>query len=227
MGAKGGERYPVNALGNFGWDGTEWIKIVASGGGMSVNVRSWGDPAVILTGRNITTDIQSLADTSVIGVLRSLGDAGAAPSDQAGKTVLRYFSEILRAIDDTGAVPTVAVGTKTVRRLLEDILLASGGGINESHETIAVSPPLGGGNSPDQVWAIITNAETMLALSEGEDAEIQFRKTDGATWNTSWIPLIKNSFQGIPLAASAFRVRNRGGVVLAVAPTITVTGYAD
>jgi hypothetical protein len=223
--AKGGERYPVVSMGNFGWDGDQWIKIVASASGLAVNVRSWGFPEVILTGRDITTDIQSLSDPAVIGVLRTMGDAGAVPTNTSGRTFLQWFNDILRAIDDPGVGPTAAATTKTVRRLLEDILAASGGGVNETHETIAVTAPAGGGNSPDQIFS--ANIETMLVLCETDDAEIQTRKTDGISWNPGWIPLKKNSLQGVPVAASAYRVRNRGGVVLVSPPTVTVTGYKD
>jgi hypothetical protein len=216
--ALAGERYPVQALGNFGWDGSEWIKIVASAGGLAVNVRSWGFPEVILTGRNITTDIQSLADPTVIGVLRSMGDAGAGAANTTGNTILQWFAEILRAIDDTGVGPTAALGNKTVRRLLEDILAASGGGINEHYESITTVC-----GAAYAAGGLSQAVENLQVIAENADLEIQTQDLS-AVWNATAIIVKKNSFSVIPVACQDYRVRNRGGVALPVATAI-VTGY--
>lgn len=225
MGAKGGERYPVQAYGTFGWDGTQWLKIITSAGGIAVEVRGWGDPPVSLTPRDVSLDFQALTDDAIKGLMRTLGDAGAAPLNSAGNTVLQWLFEIEETVGPTAAGPTNAVNNYTVRRFLELILAALGGTVDESHESIAIVAPGGGGDSAAQVFSV--NQEALLVLCETADGEIRTRKTDGVTWNATYVVAKRNSVVAIPVACSAFVVRNRGGAAGPPNASFTVTGFSN
>lgn len=223
MGAKGGEKYPVQAYGTFGWDGVQWLKIITSAGGIAVEVRGWGDPPVSLTPRDITLDIQAITDDAIKGIMRSIGDAGAVPLNSAGNTVLQWLFEIEEAIGPTAAGAANAVANNTTRRFLELILAALGGGANETADPVAAVSLAGGGYGLVAVFA--GPVENFLMLCEGADAEVEIRKLDGVTWNPATL-ITQDAFIGVPLAATAIRVRNRGGVAGPVA-TINATGFRN
>jgi hypothetical protein len=98
-------------LGNFGYDGVNWLPIVVDAdGNFGMNVRTWGkDPAVDLTGRDITLDIQAITDDTIQGVFRTLGDAGTTPTNTTGNTVLQLLTDILGSL---GAAPYEALSTQ-------------------------------------------------------------------------------------------------------------------
>lgn len=99
---------------------------------------------------NIESQTQCLNNDAVIGLLRSIGDAGAGPTNSAGKTLLKLLEDsyqkqlnlsrlsddgvkgLMRSLGDAGAGPTDAAG-KTLLKLLDDLhSLLDGRGIKES-----------------------------------------------------------------------------------------------
>lgn len=224
MGAKGGERYPVQAYGTFGWDGTQWLKIITSAGGIAVEVRAWGDPPVSLTPRDVSLDFQGITDPAVRGLMRSLGDAGAAPLNSAGNTVLQWLFELEEAIGPTAAGATNAVANFTVRRFLELILAALGGAQNETIDPVSAAAPGGAPYSAASNFGAAV--ESVLVLCETADAEVQTLKLDGITWTGPQV-ITQDAFVVLPVAALAVRVRNRGGAAGPPNATIEATGFRN
>jgi len=76
------------------------------------DVQRWGGTA--LTGRDISGDLRALIDDSIKGVMRTLGDAGATPTNQTGETVLKRLFDTETFLDElTDAL--ASVGTDTIR----------------------------------------------------------------------------------------------------------------
>ena len=73
------------------------------------NIEKWGNTS--LTGRDITGDIKALTDITIKGLMRSVGDAGDTPTaPTTNKTLLKLLEEILAA---TGATPTSQIYVKS------------------------------------------------------------------------------------------------------------------
>lgn len=53
-----------------------------------------------LTGRDWSGDLQALIDDSIKGLLRSLGDAGASPTNSTGRTLLNLMTLIYGSVDN-------------------------------------------------------------------------------------------------------------------------------
>ena len=64
------------------------------------DISRWGGTA--LTGRDISADLKALIDDSIKGVMRSIGDPGAAPENVAGYTTLYWLSVIRNAALEPG-----------------------------------------------------------------------------------------------------------------------------
>jgi hypothetical protein len=62
-----------------------------------MNVSNWGGTA--LTGRDISGDTQALIDDTVKGLMRSIGDAGASPTNSTGYTLLSHLATISTRVD--------------------------------------------------------------------------------------------------------------------------------
>jgi len=68
---------------------------------VSGEVTKWGGTEV--TGRDISLDLKAMVDDTIKGVMRTLGDPGAAPEDASGETVLKLLdraADALEKIDD-------------------------------------------------------------------------------------------------------------------------------
>jgi hypothetical protein len=197
-----GDKFPIQGIGNYGFDGGsgQWIRVIVTGGALAVNIARWG--GTVVTGRDVSLDLRALSDFTNIGIGRSIGDPGAAP-----------------------LAPTTG---KTLLALLEDIFGALGGTVNQHYETMPAAPPellpLAGGNCPDQVFA--QDVELYQFLVQGNNVDIQTRDISGV-WNTTYIPVNKNQLAVIPLLGRAWRARNRGGAVYLPAnqASVTATGY--
>lgn len=96
---KGGAALPVQAVGLHGWDGDKWEQLILSGGSMAVNLTQVN--GVEQTGDDWTQRFMALNDDSVTGLMRSLGDAGASPTNAPGRTVLQLLDDIETAINNT------------------------------------------------------------------------------------------------------------------------------
>ena len=60
-----------------------------------LDIVKWG--GTNLTGRDISNDIKTLSDDTVKGILRSLGDAGASPTNASGSTLLQRIADLKNA----------------------------------------------------------------------------------------------------------------------------------
>lgn len=220
--ARTGEKGVTLPAGNLGWDEItqDWEKIYVVGGAGYVNIAAWGGET--LTGRDITPDIQSLADDTVVGMLRSIGDAGAAPTNATGNTLLEWLNILARSIDDATAAPTAAATTKTVRRLLEDILGAVGGSVNEDYERLDFSAPLNGSVSTPQSFS--QAVDHIDVLVEGGDLDVEVSDSVGG-WPGHYHLIKEEGVKVIPLNTLSIRVLNRGGATYTTAATAVIIGY--
>ena len=66
--------------------------------------------------------IKALIDDTIKGVFRSIGDAGAAPSNTTGKTALQLGHDVFRSIGDAGVTPINTTG-KTALQLANDLII--------------------------------------------------------------------------------------------------------
>lgn len=67
------------------------------------NIEKWG--AIALTGRDITGDLKVLTDTTIKGLMRSLGDVGATPTTPGtGKTLIKVLEDISSSSGITGDI---------------------------------------------------------------------------------------------------------------------------
>lgn len=64
--------------------------------------------------------IKALIDDTIKGVFRSIGDAGATPSNTTGKTALQLGHDLFRSIGDAGVTPINTTG-KTFLQLIYDL----------------------------------------------------------------------------------------------------------
>lgn len=184
---------PIQAHGNYAYDPDEqgWVPVQTSGGSQNVNLAQWGGTA--LTGRDITVDIEQLS--------RTIGDAGAGPTDTPGETVLHKLERVsisvdddtakglLRSIGDAGAAPTNVTGN-TVLQLLSDIITALGSlpatqwnPLSSGQQTSAITA--------DDVATLDTGLlggrlVVNLAISNPTQATTVALQgsSDGANWNT-------------------------------------------
>jgi len=71
--------------------------------------------------------LEALVDDTVKGVLRSFGDAGAAPANTTGKTILRWLSEVEREVDwiRSSLGPCSAYATSTAATLTVTLAVES------------------------------------------------------------------------------------------------------
>lgn len=138
----------------------------------NVNVNAWGGTAT--TGRDITGDIRALSDDAIKGVMRTLGDAGAAASDSTGKTVLKELDDILNALDSikiTDGTETVDVNTNNHLEIsIEEDNVGIGGGTQytegDTDATIKGNALIAEGTS-DTLRAVRVDDDGALHISDG------------------------------------------------------------
>lgn len=199
MAARAGEKGPVLPLGNLGWTGRNWEKILVYDGASAVSVQSWGSPPVTLTGRDITLDFQALTDDSIQGLMRTLGDAGATPNNATGDTVLQ---------------------------LLANILSALGGTANEHYERLDFTAPLGGTFSAPQSFS--QAVEYIDCLVENGELDVEVSDSAGTLPGSPDYHMVpEDAIKVIPLNTLTIQVRNRGGATFTTAATAIVIGYRN
>jgi len=198
VGAKGGARYPVRALGMHGWTGDEWIEIITSAGGLACDITAWGGTPV--TGRDVTLDFQALSDETVPGLSQAMG----LPT----------------------GVPTDATADNTVRRFLELILAALGGTPNQHYEVLTFVAPGGGGFSAPQSFT--QAVEYIKVINTVAPAEIEVSDAAGVFPGApDYIPYFRNSQGTEPLNCLSAQVRNFGGAVGPPNAVVYVIGYRN
>jgi hypothetical protein len=123
------------------------------------------------------------------------------------------------------ALPTTdATADNSVRRFLELILAALGGTVNETIDPVSAAAPGGAAYSAPQVFTAPVDA--VLVLCETADCEVQTRKLDGVTWTGPQV-ITQDAFVVLPVAATAIRVRNRGGAAGPPNATIEASGFGN
>jgi len=95
----------------YRWDGTAWGAASTGGNGdTSSDIQKWG--GTTLTGRDVSGDLQALTDETTKGLLKSIGDIGAA-----GNLVSR-IGDTDDGLVDAGAVGSVSA---KLRRITNDL----------------------------------------------------------------------------------------------------------
>lgn len=64
-----------------------------------IAITHFGDGSTALSNRDVSQDLRALIDDTIKGLMRSLGDAGAAPVTYSGKTTLKLLADILDRSD--------------------------------------------------------------------------------------------------------------------------------
>jgi len=126
---KGGQVFPVQAVGLYGWNPDDgWQQLTLTGGTMDVNLTSINGTA--LTGDDWTLRFQALNDDTVEGLFRSIGDAGATPTNTTGKTLLQLQTEALAAISAMSSAITAVLSTAYQSNTVLDAAIAANGDLD-------------------------------------------------------------------------------------------------
>jgi len=161
------------------------------------DIYKWG--GTVLTGRDITEDLQALTDDGIKGLLKSIGDVAAL------ENLITRIGQTSDALVAAGATGSVSAKLRRATQGLEDlktlIVLAAGtnliGAVNPRSEAAAGQPPVG--------VNVTTTSTQVLAVNASRKVAIICNDSDTTLWLAIGQTAVAN--QGIRLNA-------KGGILV-------------